>query len=342
MKKFLLLTFVSFILVMGIKPSVVCAQQAPSITARSAVLYDCNTGRIIFAKMPDLRLPPASTIKLLTAMVAMDRLGLSDIITIQQFVNSIEPRKLNLRPGERYYVRDLIRAALMYSANDAAETLAAAAGGSRAGFARLMNAKARSIGCTNSNFVRASGLPAANQYSTSYDMALIMMEIQKYSFIVDTLKIRGISIRSMGGRRIYIKSHNRMLWNDPREVLGKTGWTRASSYCFVGHIRVDTRKVVVSMLGSNNLWADVKKLVDFPFGSVVRCSAPAKRKISPNNSVYRLQYALKKAGFNPGPTDGHYGNKTRYALIRFQKSHGLPATGYAGQLTWKKLKRYLN
>lgn len=340
------MTFLFCSVVLVSLSSVVCAQQMPCITARSAVLYDCDTGQILYAKMPNLKRAPASTVKLLTAMVAMDRLALSEVITIPHFVNSIEPRKLNLRPGERYYVRDLIRASLMYSANDAAETLADAAGGSRAGFARLMNEKARSIGCTNSNYVRASGLPANNQYSTSYDMALVMKEIQKYPFIIDTLKIRGISFQSLGGRRIYIKSHNRMLWRDSREVIGKTGWTRAASHCFVGHVRVGSRKVVVSMLGSSNMWADVKKLADFPFGpGPVVCTAQVKKRPKPsykNNSTYKLQYALKKAGFNPGPADGHYGSRTRYALIRFQKSHGLPATGYAGQLTWKKLKRYLN
>ncbi|MDD5217612.1 MAG: peptidoglycan-binding protein [Candidatus Omnitrophica bacterium] len=342
MKKLLPVTLILCLVVLVVQPPEAArAQPAPFITAPSAVLFDYNTNQIIYSKTPNLKRAPASTVKLLTAMVVMDHRSLGDVVRIPKGVERIEPSKINLRSGERYSVRDLIRATLMNSANDAAESLAIAVGGSRWQFAKLMNAKARSIGCTHSHFVMASGLPASNQYSTAYDMALIMKEIQNYPFLVETLKIRGMSIKSMSGRSIYLKSHNRMLWRDPREVVGKTGWTRAARYCFVGHARVASRMVVVAMLGSNHLWTDLKKLIDFSFGGVVYYTASQTRKVVSDRRVRRLQMALRKAGFNPGAVDGRYGRQTRRAVKRFQRANGLPTTGYAGTLTWKKLERYL-
>jgi D-alanyl-D-alanine carboxypeptidase (penicillin-binding protein 5/6) len=135
-----------------------------NITAPSAVLLDTASQRFTYSKTPHLRRQPASTTKVMTALVAYETLPLNRVITIPGFVTSIEPSKIYLRPGERYLVRDLIRATLINSANDAAEVLAIAVAGSMPRFAAKMNAKARAIGCRNTKFVRSSGLPALNQY----------------------------------------------------------------------------------------------------------------------------------------------------------------------------------
>lgn len=321
-----------------------CAEaSSPPLTAVSAILIDQPSSRVALSKTPHLKRAPASTVKILTAMVAMDHLPMNRIVTIPKFVQSVQPCKVPLHPGEKYYVRDLIRAALIVSANDAAEVLAVATAGSRAGFAEMMNQKARSIGARNSRFVRPSGLPAENQYSSAYDMAMIMKHAEQYPFLVATLKVKNTTIQSRSGRKIALKSHNRMLWNDSREVVGKTGFTRKARHCFLGHIDVRGRKVVVSVMGSKSrstLWSDLKQLADFAFGFSLGAQRTTQKLVADSRSR-RIQAALRQAGFNPGPIDGILGTRTVRALKSFQRAHGLDPDGVVGPLTLEKLNAYL-
>jgi D-alanyl-D-alanine carboxypeptidase len=131
-----------------------------------------------------------------------------------------------------------------------------------------------------------------------------------------------------------------MLWRDHREVVGKTGWTRSARHCFVGHIQVFNRKILIALLGSHSLWRDIKKLVDSQFGFSFS-KIQQNRKIWSTREVKNIQLALKRAGYNPGRADGQFGPQTLKAAQQFQKAHGLKADGILGSLTWKKLKRYL-
>lgn len=344
MKRLIGLLTIQLYVVSLLVPSAAHAAPVLPITAPSAVLLDYSTNKIIYAKTPHLKRAPASTTKILTALVAVENLDLNKVVTIPGFVNSIEPSKAHLRPGEKYYVRDLVRAALISSANDAAEVVAHyGGGGSRAAFANLMNRKMRQIGAHHSNFVRASGLPAKNQYSTAYDMALVMREARKYPFIVEAMKIKVTTIRSLSGRPTIIRNHNKMLWQDGRRVLGKTGWTRNARHCFVGLIDTPDRDVFVSMLGSKKLWKDLKKLANYP-------KSRSEHKISGKTSSgqseskreknIRIQKALRKAGFFKGPLNGVYGPMTRKAVRKFQKAHGIRQTGTVGPKTTRKLQVY--
>lgn len=329
----------SLILSFGVIQEPAYAATMPAITAPSAVLLDYSSSRIVFSKTPYLKRAPASTTKILTAIVAMDHLNLNRVVTISSFVTAIEPSKAHLRPGEKYYARDLIRATLISSANDAAEVLGVTARGSRAGFARLMNQKTRAIGCRKSNFVNASGLPAANQYSTAYDMALIMREAQKYPFIVKTLATKSTVIASLKGRKIALRNHNRMLWRGREEVVGKTGWTRRARHCFVGEINQMGRKVFVSMLGSHRLWQDLKTLVDYQRNSSL-WRIRQNEKLWGTAEIKKIQTALQRAGFNPGDIDGEIGPQTVQAIKSFQISRGLKADGVVGQETRLKLRSF--
>ena len=253
----------------------ICPVEPPSsyaaivmpITAPTAVLMDQSNSRILFSKTPNLRRAPASTTKLLTSLVVIQSMDINQLVTVPASVESVEPSKIHLRRGERYRVRELLRALLINSANDAAETLALATAGSRSAFAELMNRKAQAIGCRGSHFVNPSGLPAAGQYSTAYDMALIMREVQKSPFLVQTLSTRTLIIKNTAGRKIYLRNHNKMLFSGHREVVGKTGWTRAARHCFVGQINAGNRQVFVAMLGSQRLWKDLMILVSYQFGA---------------------------------------------------------------------------
>ncbi len=315
------------------------AYRALPISAPSALLLDAGTHRVIYAKSPHLRRAPASTTKVMTAIVVLDRIPLNRVVRIPSWVKSIEPSKAHLRPGERFRVRDLLHATLISSANDAAEVLAVAAAGSKARFAQWMNEKARRIGCRNTHFVRASGLPAANQYTTSYDLALIMQEARKNPVIVDSLGRKYHSIRSLEGRRIDLKNHNRLLWKTARTVIGKTGYTRKGRYCFVGRINWMGREVLVSLLGSQRLWSDLKVLLDYQFGVAIYKAQKNRSRWSPGQ-VKEIQAALQRAGYSPGRADGKLGPKTIRAVELFQKKQKLRPDGIVGPATCRKLARF--
>lgn len=306
------------------------------ITAGSALLIDAATQRVIYAKAPHVRRPPASTTKIMTALVVLDKLSLDQVVSIPIWVKQIEPSKVYLRPGERYRVRDLLHAALINSANDASEALAVRAAGSRTQFAQWMNAKARKIGCRNTHFVNASGLPPGYQYSTAYDLALIMREARKSAFLVDSLGRRYHTIQSLEGRRIHLRNHNRLLWRSQRSVIGKTGWTRKSRHCFVGRIKWKGREVLVALMASRRLWSDLKILLDFQFG-VSLYKVRKNRKSWSTAETRLIQKALTRAGCSPGPVDGKWGPRTVRAVELFQKSQGLRPDGILGAATAKKL-----
>lgn len=330
--------FIAFLLIFQVATPVPTASAAPPVTAASVILIDASTNQIVFQKTPNLRRAPASTTKLLTALVAAERMDLNTIVTIPAYVENIPPSKIHLKAGEKYRVRELIRALLINSANDAAEAIAYAAGG-RSKFVGWMNDKVESLGGNNSHFVNPSGLPASGQYSTAADMAKIMDAVQRNPFLVQTLETRTLIIKSFAGRKIFLRNHNRMLWRSSRQVIGKTGWTRLARHCFVGEFVFNNRKHFVAMLGSHALWRDLRTLVDLRFGSAYR--EPKKtRKVSGLPAPRTIQQALRKAGYYKGPVNGKYGPKTRAAVKKFQKANGIKTTGNVGPQTWAQLSAF--
>ena len=310
-----------------------------SISAPSAILLDATTQKIIYAKSPHVRRPPASTTKVMTALVILNHLSLDTVVRIPNWVVTIEPSKAYLRPGERYRVRDLLHASLISSANDAAEVLGVYAAGSRVNFAKWMNDRARRMGCWDTHFGNASGLPPALQYSTVYDLALIMKEARRYPFIVDSLGRKFHTIKSLEGRRIHLRNHNKLLWRSPRTVIGKTGYTRKGRHCFVGRIQMGGREVFVSLLGSHRLWNDLKILLDYQFGVALYKIHINQRRYTPSETA-AIQTALGRAGVPAGSRDGKFGPRTVRAVELFQKHAGLRSDGILGPLTCKRLTRY--
>ena len=150
-----------------------CLHAEAQITARAYLLVEKETMAVLAGKNYHEELPPASTTKVMTTILALEKLDGSSPITATASVRTIPPSKLNLAPGKSYRAADLIRGTMVESANDAAYTLGLAIAGSEEDFAAMMNEKAREIGAINTHFRNASGLYVPGHYSTCWDLALM-------------------------------------------------------------------------------------------------------------------------------------------------------------------------
>lgn len=239
------------------------------ISAVTAVVLDGTTGKILYAKNPDLKIPPASTVKLVTAMVVLDKLNPSQKIVISKTAAETSSVSPYLYEGEVYTVKDLLYLSLMKSSNQAAVALAEAVAGSEEAFAILMNKKALELNLKNSYFVSASGLPHPGQYTTAYELAIIMYEALKYPLIKEIINTPVKIIISQNNRILVIKNTNKLLEDEEVKDMilgGKTGFTRASRHCLVNAVKLKDRLLIISLLGVPNreaLWNDSKNLIKF-------------------------------------------------------------------------------
>ncbi len=254
------------------------AQEAPRVSARSAIVLDATSGEILYAKDPHALLPPASTTKVLTALIALERLAPGDWLPVSPQAAAAAPSRVGLRAGERAPVEDLLHGLLLKSGNDAAEVLAEAVGGSVSGFARLMNARARQLGALNSHFANPHGLPDASHISTAYDLAVIFRYAMLNPAFTRIVQMKKATVRIETGNRaraVPIASHNRLLGSYEGMLGGKTGFTNAARRCYVGEAERGGRRVVIAMLGSNAMWEDSRKLLDFGFARYGLAASPA-------------------------------------------------------------------
>lgn len=314
------------------------------LSATSAILMGGARGEVLFSKNPNIKRAPASTTKVLTALVIAENMPLERWVTVPVGAENIQPSKVHLRSGEAFTIRSLLEALLLNSANDAAHTLAIATAGSQSEFAAMMNRKARSLGANTSHFVNPHGLPDPNQYCTSHDLAVIMRAAERNPTLVEIMRKKTDIIYSATGRSIRLKNHNKMLWRDPRDIIGKTGWTRAAKHCFVGRVSHGAKDFVFAVMGSTKagLWLDIKRLIDSVTGALTYLKNKRSKKVlgPADSDTRKLQAALKKAGVFQGKVDGISGPKTLQTIKAFQTKNGLKADGVLGPKTLKLLKKY--
>ena len=233
------------------------------LSARSAVIAEAKNGQVLYSKNPKTKYPPASTAKIMTAIIAIENMKLDTEIIASSSISRVEPTVVPLRPGVGYKLKDLLAAILIKSANDAAVVIAEGVSGSEENFAILMNEKARQIGMENTYFVTASGLPTGKkdeQYTTSEDLVKMIREASKYIFLLELMgKTEGV-LQGSDGKEVYLKTHNKSLYGETGASWGKTGYTKEASRTFAGTDPTPRPKIVFALLKSNNLWKDIEKL----------------------------------------------------------------------------------
>jgi D-alanyl-D-alanine carboxypeptidase (penicillin-binding protein 5/6) len=237
---------------------------ADNILSRSVVVMDASTGKILYAKNPYLKRLPASTTKLMTSIIAVENTSPSERVTISRRASHVSPHKAGFKEGDQVTVKQLLYAALVDSANDAAVALSEGVAGSEANFVSLMNAKAHSIGAQNTRFINSNGLPGRGQYTTAYDLAKIMGYALRHQTLKKIIATRETDITTEEGDSISLTNTNKLLWSDEDMLGGKTGYTRRAMHCFVCAAERENRTLIVAVLGSpsrDNLWRESETLI---------------------------------------------------------------------------------
>jgi D-alanyl-D-alanine carboxypeptidase len=210
-----------------------------------------------------------------------------------------------LRAGEVALTQDLLYGLMLKSGNDAAETLAEAAGGSVSGFAELMNLRAWQIGARDSHFMNPHGLPNEDHYTTAYNLALIFRQAMNHPVFADIVRTRSAALRIESGQGLYgdwrmvpVLNHNRLLGSYEGARGGKTGFTFKARRCFVGEVDRGGVRLIVAILSSPNsgaLWQDARTLLDYGFARY-GLAAPPPVKPEPIPVIVRHPQAVPVVG----------------------------------------------
>ena len=231
------------------------------ISAKSFMVMDDQTGGTIYTRSPDSPRQPASTIKIVTGLIALKTLQNDSILTVSNKAAGMPSSKVFLDPKRSYRANDLINAVLLASANDAAVTLAENIAGSEEKFANMMTMSARMWGAENTVARTASGLTAEGQQSTARDLATLFRYAMQHEDFAR--RMREKKITTSYGKSLL--NHNKALWRIDGAVGGKTGYTVAARQTYVGKFTRDGASIIVAVMGCESMWADVAKLVEYGF-----------------------------------------------------------------------------
>ncbi len=312
-RKLLLYTLVSSLfLVIGVLYKLECyandvkseeeiQNEVGSLYAKSAVLMDGSSGRVLYEKNGEEFLANASTTKILTCILALENAEFTDIVTVSSYAASMPDVQLNIKEGEQYYLGDLLYSLMLESHNDVAVAIAEHISGSQEEFSKLMNRKAKEIGCENTVFLTPNGLDATQNIkmsevdtlnqeqngnlqnarttelshgTTAKDLALIM----RYCIKISSKKEQFLQITQTpaytfqnieGTRSFYCRNHNAFLNMMEGVVSGKTGFTGKAGYCYVGALEQEGKCYIVALLAcgwpnnKNYKWSDCRKLMNY-------------------------------------------------------------------------------
>ncbi|MEZ5301670.1 MAG: D-alanyl-D-alanine carboxypeptidase family protein [Verrucomicrobiales bacterium] len=236
---------------------------APAIYADSAIMIDARTGRTLYQKNAEESRAPASTQKLLTALIIAEEGNLSRQLTVAYADTRVEPSKLYLKSGHRYARRDLLVPMMIKSANDAAMALARDNAGSIPAFSAKMNRRARELGAMRSHFANPHGLTVSGQYSNARDMARIAFRAYQNPVIRQAAATREMTFRHADGRATRVESTNKLLERLPGCTGLKTGYTSAAGRCLVSTMRSGGREVLLVQLGTKTkyIWDDAERMM---------------------------------------------------------------------------------
>lgn len=245
---------------------------APQITSVSALFVDTFTGEVLYAKNPEEKLPIASLVKIMTAIVVLEKKTLDDVFVVSQRASEMEPDKMFLLPGEKHTLKNLLEGIFLVSANDASEVIAEGTTRRREEFINLMNTKALQLGMNSTLFINPSGLEEdlKKQYSTSMDVATMSRYlIRRRPEIVEISAQPYVYIERTSDHQDYeMYSGINLLTTYPGVVGLKTGFTPEAGLTLVTLARSGNREILGVLLGATNRRDDAKSLLDYSFAKL--------------------------------------------------------------------------
>ena len=268
------------------------------VAATSFLVQNAKTGEVLAARAPDREVPIASITKLMTVLVTLDRAGLDDVVVVDPAAARVGEEAISLRGGDRLTVRELVEAALIQSANNAAAALALHVAGSFPAFAQLMNAKAAALGLEHSHYVRPDGLDAPDEYSSARDVTAVAAAAMKIPFVRQTVRK---SVDTISGGRV-LRTWNDLLATFPGVVGVKTGHTNGAGWSQVAAARGRSVTVYATLLGSPDRYrrnADLTRLLAYGLSQYVRVDAISPRRVY---ATVELPYGRAPLELRAAPT----------------------------------------
>lgn len=242
------------------------AATAPRISAAAAVLMDAQTGAVLYARRMHQRRDPASTTKIMTALLALEYGRLGDPVTVSRRAASTPGSSMGLRPGDVYALADLLAGLLLGSGNDAAVAIAEHISGSEEAFVARMNQRARELGLRNTRFRNPHGLTAPGHYSSAYDLAVLTRHVLRHPVFRRLVCTRAATAcEQVGGRLLRLYNTNRLLWGYALAEGVKTGTTAAAGRCLVAAASLGGHRLIAVVLNAPDRFRDAQELLSWGF-----------------------------------------------------------------------------
>lgn len=258
MKKIALV--LSIIFVISIPETYIFGEENDEVTglaeeAKSAILVEQDTGKILFDKNPNEKLPPASMTKIMTLLLVMEELDqgnltLDEVVRVSENASSMGGSQVFLEEGEEITIENLIKSIAIASGNDASVAIAEKIAGSEENFVKKMNEKVKDLGLKNTQFQNSSGLPAKEHYSTAYDMAMISKELLKYEQITKYTSIYDDYLRKGDKNEFWLVNTNRLVKFYSGVDGLKTGFTNEAKYCLTATAKKNDMRVITVVMGA--------------------------------------------------------------------------------------------
>lgn len=271
MKKivFILISLFSFLFIKNV------SAVEMDISAKSAILVDFNTGKVLYSKNENEPLAMASMTKVMSMLLIMEKiddgsLKYDDIVEISTESSSMGGSQIFLNPGDKYKVIDLLKGVAMASANDAVVALAEKTYGSKEHFIEAMNKKAESLGLKNTHFVNVHGLDEEGHYSSAYDMSVMARELLKHEKILDFTRVYEEYLTKPDGSQIWLVNTNKLVrFYDGVDGL-KTGFTQNAGYCLTATGKKNNLRLISVVMGEESIEkrsSDTVKLLNYGFNT---------------------------------------------------------------------------
>ncbi len=249
-------------------------EEGPHLDTHAAILFENVTGTVLYAKAPHATRAPASTTKILTAILALELTQLDDIVTVSRKAAGTRGSTARLYTGQKIRMEDLLHGLLLRSGNDAATAVAEHIAGSEAAFSQIMNARATQLGATRSRFVNPHGLDKPGHFSTAYDLAILARAALLYPTFQEI-----VAKKTYQYENDTWQNTNRLLWSYEGLEGVKTGTTGQAGYCLVATATQNGMQLISVVLGSSNRWRDTTRLLDYGFDQFHRVALAQRGEV---------------------------------------------------------------